>query len=567
MPIQSVKVPDNATLKFSFPKIKDPLYIHTGANEIKWSYHLNTVSYPTYGGEVIQALSTYVGPITISGNTVDNVQQKKIADWFRRYMLFAGYYGRTEEPILFEYPERGWSFWMQVTDYPDFHYAVDEIAIPWSVTGEIFQDNGLNTIATYTHSTFTESLMRANLQEVGFNAHDPRIDPNLNPAVNYHTMGDNFQRLIASYTAGDFQHWGFDILGNADEQFHKTADDIYKKAFGSEFLIPQDGASNTSSGSVTFGGPDTPSSRCGRAQMIASEFEAKGVPGALGVATAIVESQMDPDNRNSIGYLGMFQTKVSGKGGGGDNVEALRAAENSPGTKVTDNYTARMQAHDAAKWFKATPPSQNIDKNNLDQMAKWAQRAQVPCVPWDAPGCHDGYAPGQGRNGDFQAAYREAQRLISQHCAENNATGGNDNLPAPVGTPKHIIDTIVIPMAHLAGMKSGCNGAPITIASVTYCNHRHGHTVDGNVSDHEGPPARAWAADIFDVLGKGNKDPSANTQGKAALAQQLALQFNIPWSGAGVAENTEGGYRYQMLYKTDAGGGHQNHVHFGVRVA
>jgi hypothetical protein len=50
-----------------------------------------------------------------------------------------------------------------------------------------------------------------------------------------------------------------------------------------------------------------------------------------------------------------------------------------------------------------------------------------------------------------------------------------------------------------------------------------------------------------------------------ALARSLAKRFDIPWSGAGLVNATHGGYRYQLIYRTNLGGNHFNHVHFGVR--
>jgi hypothetical protein len=45
----------------------------------------------------------------------------------------------------------------------------------------------------------------------------------------------------------------------------------------------------------------------------------------------------------------------------------------------------------------------------------------------------------------------------------------------------------------------------------------------------------------------------------------LATRFGIPWHGAGLVSAEHDGYRFQLIYRTALGGGHFDHVHFGVR--
>jgi hypothetical protein len=126
--------------------------------------------------------------------------------------------------------------------------------------------------------------------------------------------------------------------------------------------------------------------------------------------------------------------------------------------------------------------------------------------------------------------------------------------PLPNGlTPKQIIDQIVIPMAV-------ANGIHVTRASVEAANGRHGPTVDGNRSDHQGPPHVAWAADMSDNWTATNGSPNMTR-----LAKALASRFNIDWPGKGLVSKQANGYRYQLIYLTTEGGNHFNHVHFGVK--
>lgn len=119
------------------------------------------------------------------------------------------------------------------------------------------------------------------------------------------------------------------------------------------------------------------------------------------------------------------------------------------------------------------------------------------------------------------------------------------------GTPKEIIDNVVLPIARESGIA-------ITANQVEAANARHGPTVDGNRSDHQGPPETAWAADMSNGV---------STPEEAKLAQALADKFDIPWTGAGLVTVTHGSYRFQLIHNTNEGGDHFNHVHFGCHVS
>jgi peptidoglycan hydrolase-like protein with peptidoglycan-binding domain len=138
------------------------------------------------------------------------------------------------------------------------------------------------------------------------------------------------------------------------------------------------------------------------------------------------------------------------------------------------------------------------------------------------------------------ASRRKRQRTMAARAAS-----------APIeGTPKHIIDTVVLRIAA----ECGIHRSP---AENDAANARHGTTVSGGRSDHQGPPAVAWAADISNG---GSPTPEMDK-----LARSLAKRFDIAWPGFGLVNATHGGYRFQLIYRTSIGGNHYNHVHFGVR--
>jgi hypothetical protein len=125
------------------------------------------------------------------------------------------------------------------------------------------------------------------------------------------------------------------------------------------------------------------------------------------------------------------------------------------------------------------------------------------------------------------------------------------------GTPREIIDTVVIPIARRHNMVTGVDAGAIAAA-----NARHGSTVTGSRSDHQGPPTVAWASDM--------SNGSNPTPQMDAVAAEIARTFGIAWTGSGLVNRTNAGYRYQLIYRTNSpstGGNHMNHVHFGVRRA
>jgi hypothetical protein len=140
----------------------------------------------------------------------------------------------------------------------------------------------------------------------------------------------------------------------------------------------------------------------------------------------------------------------------------------------------------------------------------------------------------------------------AHEVGESSVTTGGSAPTIDKGSPRAIIERVVLPLARKHHMASG-----ITSAGVAAANARHGPTVSGGTSDHQGPPSVAWAADM--------SNGSAPTPQMDALAKDLAEAFDIPWTGSGLVSKVKGLYRYQLIYRTYEGGNHFNHCHFGVR--
>ncbi len=49
-------------------------------------------------------------------------------------------------------------------------------------------------------------------------------------------------------------------------------------------------------------------------------------------------------------------------------------------------------------------------------------------------------------------------------------------------------------------------------------------------------------------------------------ASQIASLLGVPGWRGGVLNRTMNGYRVQLIYRSNVGGNHFNHVHVGVRV-
>jgi len=132
-------------------------------------------------------------------------------------------------------------------------------------------------------------------------------------------------------------------------------------------------------------------------------------------------------------------------------------------------------------------------------------------------------------------------------CGATAAPGALGELS---GTPEQIINRVVA-YAHDNGFSN------VTPASVAAANAAHSvNTTSGSLSDHKGPPDRAWAADF--------SNGGSPTREMDALAAAIAGAFEIRWQGSGLVSAGNANYRIQLIYRTCGGGDHWNHVHMGI---
>lgn len=128
-------------IEFTFRGRK--LVVETGANQIGWSYKLNTQTYPTYGGEVVQVLSTYIDVLEVQGDVVGYAKMEEIYKWFLYYFQAAtqGFPGSgpsySEEYVLMTYPHRGWTLKIQPIALPAMRYGRDIVVPQWQMQAHI----------------------------------------------------------------------------------------------------------------------------------------------------------------------------------------------------------------------------------------------------------------------------------------------------------------------------------------------------------------------------------------------------------------------------------------------
>lgn len=171
---------------------------------------------------------------------------------------------------------------------------------------------------------------------------------------------------------------------------------------------------------------------------------------------------------------------------------------------------------------------------------------------------------------------REPIKTATRSPTDDSGTGTGGSAPTGTpgspadpgeieGTPKHIIDTVVIPLAlqiypkFLAGGGTGL----LTPEHVATANAGHGPTNRGTRSDHQGPAGYAWAADIsYNWTNFPNGEKHMDE-----LAKQVQALFRLPnwYGGCFPANSSNGRYRFQICYRTLDGGNHYDHVHVGVQ--
>jgi hypothetical protein len=199
---------------------------------------LNTQSYPTYAGEVVQILSAYIDTFSIAGTVRTYLDLELIYKWFIAYMTIAtqgnqdaGVYNYSqkyvENPVAFSYPHRGWNLNLRPNSLPQFMYGTEIVAPQWQMQGavveadELFLTNGLPDSKTQLNSLAQQAAIQGlenlNASFASSTIYNPFNSINadnsaaaqqfLNGATYYdpntQQLADYFQNLVSQYAAGN----------------------------------------------------------------------------------------------------------------------------------------------------------------------------------------------------------------------------------------------------------------------------------------------------------------------------------------------------------------------------
>ena len=277
------------------------LEIKTGADEITWGYGMNTKRYPTYGGEVVQILSTYADKMTIRGTCLEYKTLTKIYEYFKDYLLYTtggatlltgsdnGGLERKQKFLKFTYPARKWSFVIMIAEANGFRIARDVAAPQWEITAEIVSENDryrlgseridrfanvLSTpVSTGTRGSSGADGNRTKRSPESITSSGQEEDPDVlrlpknfqieragDPFGNLMDfangkrgkIAENFHALIANWATGDVST----VFNNPLVDPEKTEDEIWTEKFGSLEIAGGTGA--TGDGSTGTGGGGTP---------------------------------------------------------------------------------------------------------------------------------------------------------------------------------------------------------------------------------------------------------------------------------------------------------------------
>lgn len=136
------------------------LRFRTNPNSIKWNYTINTKTWETYAGRVVQILSVRIEDLTVVAEAGNGgwPYMMQVVEFFRDMLVDQ----RKSEPGVFEYPGRGYKMKVYATAMP-FRDSWDAVARSFTMTFRVQAD--INAVAS--SSTIRSELAR--LQDgIGF---------------------------------------------------------------------------------------------------------------------------------------------------------------------------------------------------------------------------------------------------------------------------------------------------------------------------------------------------------------------------------------------------------------
>lgn len=213
-------IPKKHTVEFTDGSRR--LRIVTGANQIQWSYGLNTVTIPTYGGEVVQILSAFVDDISIEGDARTYREMERIYRWFLIYIQSATQEGGFKDrPITMHYPHRGWKLEIKPKMLPGFRYATDVVAAQYRIEAHVIDpDPGMKQLAIKTAQEegwdFGQIATATGELGIGYKEEDPfREELKKGSREKYlNLLIDDWRDLLPEYIAKDLSQLDTRTIGS-----------------------------------------------------------------------------------------------------------------------------------------------------------------------------------------------------------------------------------------------------------------------------------------------------------------------------------------------------------------
>ena len=220
------------------------LPVVTGANQISWGFGLNTQTFPTYGGEVVQILSTYTDTLTISGDCRDYKQVEHLYKWFIEYFAVATQASGPNfdaTPVTFRYPERGWELKIQPSSIPQFAYGTDVVAPSWQMQAYVVEDDPNMAAFTMQQATIAGFNIDSIHAGIGYDDNNPFSDPAANPDLktkkqegknnepvfdpmpHLNDIADFYNNLLGSYIHGEFNFSDYQYLFSKPAQLSQES--------------------------------------------------------------------------------------------------------------------------------------------------------------------------------------------------------------------------------------------------------------------------------------------------------------------------------------------------------
>ena len=207
------------TNKFTFPQVSKGLEpgVHgiaslshrgrtfrfrTNPNSFNWTYTLNKHVDQTYGGRVIQLLSTKIDDFTVEADCGGGRWNyaNKIANFLRDIMIEQ----RDGEPATFEYTTRGWKLNVFVVSMP-FEDSIDAVLRTFTIQMKVQED--VSGVASKNFLRAELRRLQNGLQFSRNEYNDPQVDPNVGKVtrqINQVTQQANVAVNTIGYANNEF---------------------------------------------------------------------------------------------------------------------------------------------------------------------------------------------------------------------------------------------------------------------------------------------------------------------------------------------------------------------------